>query len=293
MQTEAAVLWDREAWSVEPIELDPPKEGEVLIKLAASGMCHSDEHLLTGDMPVPLPVIGGHEGAGVVEEVGPGVTGLAPGDHVVLGFVPACGKCPPCATGHSNLCDVGGILMTGKQLDGTVRHHARGQDVSTMVCLGTFAPYTVVNQASCVKILDDIPLDKACLVGCGVTTGWGSSVYAADVQPGDNVAVIGIGGIGASAVQGARLAGAEMIFAIDPVQLKRDLAPTFGATHTAPSIEEAFGLIHQETWGHMCDKVDLRHGRRIGADDGLHPRTWPPSGAGSWSPTSTRSTRRR
>jgi Zn-dependent alcohol dehydrogenase len=200
VQTEAAVLWDREAWSVEPIELDPPKEGEVLIKLAASGMCHSDEHLLTGDMPVPLPVIGGHEGAGVIEKVGPGVTGLAPGDHVVLGFVPACGKCPPCATGHSNQCDVGGILMTGKQLDGTVRHHARGQDVSTMVCLGTFAPYTVVNQASCVKILDDIPLDKACLVGCGVTTGWGSSVYAADVQPGDNVAVIGIGGIGASAL---------------------------------------------------------------------------------------------
>ena len=185
METEAAVLWERPAdWSVEPIELDPPKEGEVLIKLAASGMCHSDEHLLTGDMPVPLPIIGGHEGAGVVEEVGPGVTGLAPGDHVVLGFVPACGKCPPCATGHSNLCDVGGILMTGRQLDGTVRHHARGQDVSTMVCLGTFAPYTVVNQASCVKILDDIPLDKACLVGCGVTTGWGSAVYAAEVQPG-------------------------------------------------------------------------------------------------------------
>ena len=140
MQTEAAVLWEPHAgWSVEPIELDPPKDGEVLIKLAASGMCHSDEHLLTGDMPVPLPVIGGHEGAGVVEEVGPGVTGLAPGDHVVLGFVPACGKCPPCATGHSNLCDVGGILMTGKEFDGTVRHHARGQDVSTMVCLGTFA----------------------------------------------------------------------------------------------------------------------------------------------------------
>ncbi len=265
MQTEAAVLWDREAWSVEPIELDPPKEGEVLIKLAASGMCHSDEHLLTGDMPVPLPVIGGHEGAGVVEEVGPGVSGLVPGDHVVLGFVPACGKCPPCATGHSNLCDVGGILMTGKQLDGTVRHHARGQDVSTMVCLGTFAPYTVVNQASCVKILDDIPLDKACLVGCGVTTGWGSSVYAADVQPGENVAVIGIGGIGASAVQGARLAGAEMIFAIDPVELKRDLAPTFGATHVAPSIEEAFALIQQETWGHMCDKVICAMGVGSGA----------------------------
>ena len=141
METEAAVLWERHAdWSVEPIELDPPKEGEVLIRLAASGMCHSDEHLVTGDMPVALPIIGGHEGAGVVEEVGPGVTGLAPGDHVVLGFVPACGKCPSCATGHSNLCDVGATLMSGRQMDGTLRHHARGQDVATMVCLGTFAP---------------------------------------------------------------------------------------------------------------------------------------------------------
>ena len=140
METEAAVLWERHGdWSVEPIELDPPKDGEVLVRLAASGMCHSDEHLVTGDMPVPLPVIGGHEGAGVVEEVGPGVTALAPGDHVVFGFVPACGKCPSCATGHSNLCDVGAVLMAGRQMDGTIRHHARGKDVSTMVCLGTFA----------------------------------------------------------------------------------------------------------------------------------------------------------
>jgi S-(hydroxymethyl)glutathione dehydrogenase/alcohol dehydrogenase len=133
------------------------------------------------------------------------------------------------------------------------------------LCLGTFAPYTVVNQASCVKILDDIPLDKACLVGCGVTTGWGSSVYAADVRPGDNVAVIGIGGIGASAVQGARLAGAEMIFAIDPVELKRTLAPSFGATHVAASVDEAFALIEQETWGHMCDKVICAMGVGSGA----------------------------
>jgi NDMA-dependent alcohol dehydrogenase len=256
VETEAAILWEQHGdWSVEPIELDPPRDGEVLVKLAASGMCHSDEHLVTGDLGGLYPIIGGHEGAGVVEEVGPGVTTLVPGDHVVFGFIPACGQCPSCATGHSNLCDVGATLMMGLQLDGTVRHHARGQDVSTMVCLGTFSPYTVVNQASCVKILDDIPLDKACLVGCGVTTGWGSSVYAADVRPGDNVAVIGIGGIGASALQGARLAGAEQIFAIDPVALKRELAPSFGATHTASSVEDAFGLIQQETWGRMCDKV--------------------------------------
>jgi NDMA-dependent alcohol dehydrogenase len=266
MQTEAAILWEPHSdWSVEPIELDPPREGEVLVRLAASGMCHSDEHLVTGDLSVQLPVIGGHEGAGTVEEVGPGVTGLAPGDHVVFGFIPACGQCPSCATGHSNLCDVGATLMGGRQMDGTARHHARGQDLATMVCLGTFSKYTVVNQASAVKILDDIPLDKACLVGCGVTTGWGSSVYAADIRPGENVAVIGVGGIGASAIQGARLAGAEKIFAIDTVELKRTLAPTFGATHTAASIDEAFALIQQETWGRMCDKVVCAMGVGSGA----------------------------
>jgi NDMA-dependent alcohol dehydrogenase len=256
MQTEAAILWEIGGdWSVEPIELDPPKEGEVLVKLAASGMCHSDEHVRTGDLPGAYPIIGGHEGAGVIEAVGPGVNGLAVGDHVVFGFIPACGQCPQCATGHSNLCDVGATLMMGMQLDGTARHHARGRDITTMVCLGTFAKHTVVNQASCVKILDDIPLDKACLVGCGITTGWGSAVYAAEVKPGDNVAVIGIGGIGTAAVQGARLAGAERIFAIDPVELKRTLAPRFGATHTSPSVAEAFALIQEETWGRMCDKV--------------------------------------
>jgi NDMA-dependent alcohol dehydrogenase len=256
MQTEAAILWETHAdWSVEPIELDPPPEGEVLVRLAASGLCHSDEHLVTGDIPGSLPVIGGHEGSGTIEEVGPGVHGLAPGDHVVFGFVPACGECPSCATGHSNLCDLGAIIMLGRQLDGTSRHHARGQDLRTMVCLGTFSKYTVVNQASCVKILDDIPLDKAGLVGCGVTTGWGSSVYAGEVGPGDNVAVIGVGGIGVAAIQGARLAGVERIFAIDIVESKRDLAPQFGATHTAASIEEAFELIRQETWGRMCDQV--------------------------------------
>ncbi|MGH9094609.1 MAG: alcohol dehydrogenase catalytic domain-containing protein, partial [Acidimicrobiales bacterium] len=218
METRAAILWEQHTdWSVEPIELDPPKEGEVLVELAASGMCHSDEHLVTGDLPGILPIIGGHEGGGTVLEVGPGVAGIAPGDHVVFGFIPACGHCPSCASGHSNLCDVGASLMIGRQLDGTARHHARGQDLQTMVCLGTFGQHTVVNQASCVKIADDLPLDRACLVGCGVTTGWGSAVYAAEVEPGDNVAVIGVGGIGINAIQGARLAGAERIFGVDPV----------------------------------------------------------------------------
>ena len=256
MQTEAAILWEPgKPWSVETIELDPPKAGEVLVELVASGMCHSDDHAKTGDLPAITPLIGGHEGAGIVMEVGEGVTSVEPGDHVVFSFVPACGQCPSCADGHSNLCDNGAALLVGAQLDGTSRHHAQGQDIWTMVCLGTFAKHTVVNEMSCVKIEKDIPLELACLVGCGVTTGWGSSVYAAEVRPGDNVAVIGIGGIGAAAVQGARLAGARQIIAIDPVEMKREQALKFGATHTSPSIGEAFELIQEITWGRMCDKV--------------------------------------
>jgi len=256
MKTTAAILWEpNQPWSVEEIELDPPKAGEVLVELTASGMCHSDEHAVTGDLPAVTPLIGGHEGAGVVLEVGEGVTKVAPGDHVVFSFVPACGRCPSCADGHSNLCDNGAALLVGAQIDGTSRHHARGQDLWTMVCLGTFAHHTVVNEMSCVKIEDDIPLELACLVGCGVTTGWGSSVYAAEVRPGDNVAVIGVGGIGAAAVQGAKLAGARNIVAIDPVEFKREQAEKFGATHTAASIGEAYDLIQKVTWGRMCDKI--------------------------------------
>ncbi|HVX17805.1 MAG TPA: NDMA-dependent alcohol dehydrogenase [Acidimicrobiales bacterium] len=262
MQTEAAVLWETGAdWSIETVELDDPKAGEVRVKLAASGMCHSDEHLVTGDLPFELPIIGGHEGAGVVEEVGPGVTSLQVGDHVVFGFIPACGRCPSCSTGHQNLCDLGQFLATGKQIaDLTSRHHANDRDLNLMCCLGTFAKYTVVNEASCIKIDDDIPLDKACLVGCGVTTGWGSAVYAAGVSPGDNVAVIGAGGIGMNAIQGAKLAGAERIFAIDPVEFKREQAQKFGATHTGTTAAESFDLVQGETWGRMCDKVIVTMG---------------------------------
>jgi len=262
VKTKAAVLWEvGTEWSVEEIELDPPKDGEVLVRMAASGMCHSDEHLVTGDLPFELPIIGGHEGAGIVEEVGPNVSWLKPGDHVVFGFIPACGKCPSCATGHSNLCDLGAYLGLGRQIaDQTSRHHARGKDLGLMCLLGTFAHHTVVNEASVIKIDDDLPLDKACLVGCGVTTGWGSAVYAAETQPGDTVVVVGIGGIGCNAVQGARLAGAKRIIAIDPVEFKREKAMEFGATHTAASVEDAFPLVQELTWGQMANKVILTMG---------------------------------
>ena len=278
MKTKAAILWERHTpWSVEEIELDPPQTGEVLVKLAASGMCHSDEHLVTGDLAgatAEPPCIGGHEGAGVVLEVGPGVFSLAPGDHVVFGFIPACGRCASCASGHSNLCDLGALSPLGMQFsDGTSRHHAQGQDLRLAIgVLGTFAHHTVVSEASCIKIDKEIPLDRACLMGCGVVTGWGSAVYAAAVEPGDTVAVVGIGGIGANAVQGARLAGARVIAAIDPVEFKREKAMEFGATHTHASIDEALAAMSETTWDRGFDKVIMTMG--VGNGDALGQAFW-------------------
>jgi len=257
------VLWGvGEPWSVEEVELDGPRGKEVLVRLAASGLCHSDEHLVTGDLPVPgFPYIGGHEGAGEVVEVGPKVEGLAPGDHVVLGFIPSCGKCPSCSSGHQNLCDYGALILEGKQLgSGESRHHVRGEDARLMCVLGTFESHTVVHEYSCIKIDNDIPLDRAALVGCGVTTGLGSAIHAAAVQPGDTVVVVGIGGIGINAVQGARLAGAEQIVAVDPVEFKRTQAERFGATHTASSMEEALPLVTEITRGAMARSVILTIG---------------------------------
>ncbi len=283
MKTRAAILWDKnQDWSVEEIDLDPPQTGEVLVKLVGSGLCHSDEHLRTGDMVVPqemadmlglkqFPMIGGHEGAGEVVEVGPGVTGLAVGDHVVLGFIPACGKCPSCAKGKSNLCDYGAFLLAGRQIaDFTARHHsADGTDLGLMCLLGTFGEYTVVNEMSCIKIEPDIPLDKAALVGCGVTTGWGSATYAAEVQAGETVVVVGAGGIGMNAIQGAAMAGARHVVAVDPVEFKREQAMVFGATHTAASVEEAAELVGQITWGANADKTIITVG--VGRGDLIAP----------------------
>lgn len=279
MKTKAAILRARNTpWSVEEIELDPPKAGEVLVKIIASGMCHSDEHLVTGDLagatPEP-PLIGGHEGAGIVMEVGAGVFSVVAGDHVVFGFVPACGRCPSCAGGHSNLCDMGAITATGLQLsDGTARHHdASGSDLALGIgALGTFAHHTVVHEASCIKIEKDLPLEKACLLGCGVVTGWGSAVYAAQVQPGDTVAVVGCGGIGSNAIQGAKLAGARVVAAIDPIEFKREKAMEFGATHTHASIQDALASLGETTWGRGFDKVIMTCG--VGNGDVLGEAFW-------------------
>jgi S-(hydroxymethyl)glutathione dehydrogenase/alcohol dehydrogenase len=275
VKARAAVLWDRnKEWSVEEIELDPPKQGEVLVALSGSGLCHSDEHVVTGDLPTAVPIIGGHEGAGIVEEVGPGVTGLAPGDRVIFSFVPSCGNCRACTSGMGSLCELGMYTREGRQIsDHTARHHARGQDLGLMCLLGTFAERTVVHQASCVKIEDDLPLDIACLLGCGVITGWGSVAYAGEARVGDVVVVVGVGGIGINAVQAAVALGAEYVVAVDPVAFKRDKALEFGASHAVASSQEAAQVVTELTRGRMAqvcvNTMGVGEGAQIGASLGL------------------------
>lgn len=254
LTTRAAVLYGPERpWELTELELDPPRAGEVLVRFAASGLCHSDEHIRAGDTSVRFPFVGGHEGAGVVEAVGPGVTRVAEGDHVVCSFIPVCGKCRYCSTGHQNLCDAGLNAAVGCLADGTFRFHADGQDFGGMCVLGTFAQHAVVSETSCVAIDDDIPFEVAALVGCGVTTGWGTAVYAAGVRPGETVVVYGVGGVGINSVQGARYAGAKNVVAVDPVQLKLDTARKFGATHALADPAAAHELVVELTRGQLAD----------------------------------------
>jgi NDMA-dependent alcohol dehydrogenase len=266
MKARAAILWGlQEPWSVEEVELDDPEPSEVLVRMVAAGLCHSDEHLVTGDIPIALPAVGGHEGSGVVEKVGERVTTLAPGDHVVMSFIPSCGHCRWCSSGQQTLCDLGQYLMMGTPIsNGVHRMRARGQGIGPMSLVGCFATHQVMHEASLIKIDPDIPLDKAALVSCGVTTGWGSAVHTAGVKPGDVVVVVGIGGIGANALQGAKIAGARWIVAVDPVESKREAAKRFGATHTAPDVFSAFSLVNDMTWGQLADTaiitVDVARG---------------------------------
>lgn len=269
MKTKGALIWEfNQPWSVEEIEIGDPRKDEVKIQMEAAGMCRSDHHLVTGDIPMAgFPVLGGHEGAGIVTEVGPGVDDFAPGDHVVLAFIPSCGKCPSCQAGMRNLCDLGAGLLAGESVtDGSFRIQARGQNVYPMTLLGTFSPYMVVHRSSVVKIDPSVPFEVACLVGCGVTTGYGSAVRTADVRPGDDVAIVGLGGVGMAALQGAVSAGSRYVFAVEPVEWKRDQALKFGATHVYPDINAALMGIAEVTYGLMAQKVIITVGKLDGAD---------------------------
>jgi NDMA-dependent alcohol dehydrogenase len=274
MKTRAAVLWDvGQDWKIEEVELDEPGPGEIIVATKAAGLCHSDEHLVQGDMaianadmdamglPPMFPIIGGHEGSGQVVQVGSGVTSVAVGDHVAASFIPSCGRCRWCSTGQQNLCDLGArVFEPGMITDGRVAHHIGGADASALAKLGTFSEHMLLSQDSVVKVESDLPWGPAAVVSCGVATGWGSAVHRAEVQSGDTVVVIGVGGIGANAVQGARMAGAKRIVAIDPIEFKREKAMEFGATHTFSSLEEATPPISEMTWGQNADKVIITVG---------------------------------
>lgn len=234
MKTRSAVVYTPgEPFHVTPLELDEPREHEVLVRVAAAGICHTDEHVRIGEMRVRLPLACGHEGAGIVERVGPGVTRCKPGDHIVFSFIPACGHCRYCLMGLSNLCVLANRTMGGPRLDGTYRmRDSEQREVGQFCLISTFSEWTVAPEESIVVIDADIPLDKAALVGCGVSTAFGAVAYRARVEPGSSALVMGCGGIGINVVQSLAIAGAAQIMAVDVVDYKLEQARAFGATHT-------------------------------------------------------------
>jgi S-(hydroxymethyl)glutathione dehydrogenase/alcohol dehydrogenase len=261
MTTRAAVCREPgQPWEVTELELDDPRANEVRVTFMAAGLCHSDDHIQKGDAMMRFPVVGGHEGAGIVEAVGEGVTRVQVGDHVVCSFIPACGTCRYCSTARQNLCDAGKNASTGEFPDGTFRFHQDGQDFGGLCVLGTFSERAVVSEYSVIPIPDDIPFEVASLVGCGVPTGWGSAVHAAGVRAGQAVVVFGSGGVGSNAVQGARFAGAQYVVVVDPVEFKRDMARVFGATHTFASAKEAQDFVTEVTWGELADHAIITVG---------------------------------
>jgi NDMA-dependent alcohol dehydrogenase len=234
---------------VEQISIDAPKRGEVTVKLGACGVCHSDLSAINGTIALPLPLVLGHEGAGVVEELGEGVTDLAPGDHVIFSFIYMCGKCRFCVAGRPVLCLEQGKALT-TPLEGTTRaHDAKGAPLGIFSGCGAMAQYATVSAENLIKIDPKIPLDCAALVGCGVTTGVGAVFNTAKVEPGSSVAVFGCGGVGLSVIQGALIAGARRIIAIDTLAPKLEMARKFGATDTIVFSEDPVKEVKKITAG--------------------------------------------
>jgi S-(hydroxymethyl)glutathione dehydrogenase/alcohol dehydrogenase len=234
MKTRAAVAHAaNKPLTIEEVELGGPRAGEVLIEIKATGICHTDAYTLSGADPEGLfPAILGHEGAGVVVEVGPGVTSVAVGDHVIPLYVPECRQCKFCTSGKTNLCQAIRVTQgAGLMPDGTKRFSVGGQELFHYMGTSTFANHTVCSEFSVAKVRKDAPFDKICYIGCGVTTGIGAVINTAKVRPGDNVVVFGLGGIGLNVIQGARLAGANMIVGVDLNPLKKPLGERFGMTH--------------------------------------------------------------
>ncbi|MEV5829248.1 zinc-binding dehydrogenase [Spirillospora sp. NPDC052242] len=248
---------DSRPLEIAELRLDPPGPGELLVRVRAAGLCHSDLSVINGSRLRPLPMALGHEAAGEVVEVGEG-TEFAPGDHVVLAFVPACGHCERCVAGRPALCGPGarangaGTLLSGAHrfvaADGTRPNHHLG--------VSAFSEYTVVSSRSAVKVDADLPFDIAALFGCAVLTGAGAALYSADVKPGDGVAVLGLGGVGLAALLAAKAAGAATVVAVDVVEHKRDLASRLGATHTVAGGPDAVEAIKEITGGGAEKVID-------------------------------------
>ena len=257
MKIRAAVF--REAgvpFSVETLDLAPPGAGEVLVKIAATGVCHSDWHLMTGATKHPVPAVIGHEGAGMVAGLGPGVTDLSLGDHVALSWAPNCGECFYCRRGRPSLC--GAYLepiWAGTMLDGTTRLSLNGEHVYHFSALACFADYAVVPEQCCVAMPRALPLEIAALIGCAVTTGVGAVLNTAQVERGSTVVVIGAGGVGLSTVLGAVYAGAEQVIVLDRTQEKLEIAQTLGATAAFLSDSAALENVRALTGGRGADYV--------------------------------------
>jgi alcohol dehydrogenase len=216
--------------AIEDVELDPPGDGEVLVKIVAAGLCHSDLSVINGTRPRPMPIVLGHEAAGVVTELGANISDLVVGDHVVLVFVPSCGHCLPCGEGRPALCEPGAVAnVSGTLLGGGRRLHLDGEVLNHQLGVSCFAEYATVSRRSLVKIDKELPLEQAALFGCAVVTGVGAVVNTAKLQPGNTAAIVGLGGVGLNALLGAKLAGARQIIAIDLVADKLELAKQLGA----------------------------------------------------------------
>ena len=246
MDVKAAVAWEAgQPLSIETIHLEGPKAGEVLVEIKATGVCHTDAYTLSGKDPEGLfPAILGHEGAGIVVEVGEGVKSLKPGDHVIPLYIPECRECAYCLSFKTNLCQA--IRLTqgrGVMPDGTSRFSLDGQKIHHYMGTSTFANYTVLPEIALAKIREDAPFDKVCYIGCGVTTGIGAVINTAKVEPGANVVVFGLGGIGLNVIQGARLVGANKIIGVDINPQKRALAEKLGMTHFVNPQEVAGDLV--------------------------------------------------
>ena len=235
--------------SVEEMELDDVREDEVRVKMVASGVCHSDYSVMDGTILLETPVVLGHEGAGIIEEVGAQVTTVKPGDHVVLAYIPQCGRCYFCTVGQPNLCETTVMTRAGSLPNGHRPIRRDGVPLNQMTGIGTMSEYAVVHETSLVPIDADIPLDKAALVGCAVMTGVGAAINTAGVQPGASVAVFGTGGVGLNAIQGAAMAGANTVIAVDTNPLKLEFAQNFGATHTVNASDADPVIAIQEMTG--------------------------------------------